>query len=89
MRSFLFSLLALEYGFLTLFFFYRFVRYRRLPSLVCAVLPVGWVLLMLREMKVLPRDATSVFISLGLVVGALSCLVILYYESQQERPFQR
>lgn len=88
MIALLFFSIAFLFVLQTLYFLWRWLLHRRLPSLICAAYPVGWVLVVARELKLLPRPATTLLISISLCVGIVAVLIILHHESQQVHPFR-
>lgn len=88
MLTFTLSVICLTFGLQTLYFLWRFALHRKLPSLCCASHTLGWALLLLREMHLLPRWSAEVLLSAGFTVGALSLGIILIHEAHQIRPFR-
>ena len=69
---------------------WRFLLYRRLPSLVFAALPLGWILACARKLRLFGRSdwTTSVLLAVAGLAGGVSVLIILHHESQQKHPFR-
>ncbi len=88
MIAFTFTLIALLFGAVSLYHLWRFVLRGFAPSVVSAFMPVGWVLVVARELKWMPRDFTTPLLALAFVVGLVAVLIILNHEAQQPRPFR-
>lgn len=73
---------------ITVYFCHRYYLRRRLPSLVCAAMPLGWVVSFGLENR-LPdttwMPALSVF---STVIACGSIGIILNHELQREHPFR-
>lgn len=70
------------------YFAWRFWLYRRPPSLLCAVLPLGWVFFVAQAAGWLPHNLTSSLLSVGLVLGVFGVSVITIFEANQPEPFR-
>lgn len=90
MTSLILLAIAVLFGSMSLYFAWRFILSdgKRLPSLVCALLPIGWVLVAARELKLFPRWSTTPLLALALCVGIVGVLIIVNFESQQPKPFR-
>lgn len=89
MTRLIFWLAAFQFALVALYHVWRYVLRRFLPSLCAAAGPVGWVLLMARELGMVPRDTIATpLICAGFVVSLLYLLIILHHEAQQPRPFR-
>ena len=71
-----------------LYFLRRYVMHRRLPSLVIAIACTGFPVALARELRILPRDITTLLISCGFTAGLFVAVAVLAYEMQQPRPFR-
>lgn len=87
-----FAIICLCWGSVSLYFLWRFVQARigpqrhwNLPSLVCAVAPIGWVVAPARELHWLPRAETTPLLALSFSIGFLAVLIILNFEAQAHR----
>jgi hypothetical protein len=77
--------LLLVYGAVIFFFLWRFFRRRRLPSLFVALMPTGWVLVALFDLRIMEPHPTAVFRWGGVVVGTLLLWSVVKSEWRQER----
>lgn len=85
-----FGTICLCWGFVSVYFLWRFIRFRlgpmrswSWPSLVCAVAPLGWVVAPARELHWLPRVGASPMLALSFSIGILAVLIILNFERQR------
>lgn len=83
-----FAILGFCNFFQVAYFFWRFLLYRKPPSLICAIMPLGWIVATARELRWLPQSFTAVILASGMVVGVFGMVVILNHETQQKRPFR-
>lgn len=88
MTVLIFSAVAISWGLVCAYFVWGFIL-RRMPQSLCIALACVYpVLLVMRELKWLPRFPTTVWIAAALSGGFLFILVILNFETQRERPFR-
>lgn len=85
----LFTFIAACHLFISIYFVDRFLFRRQHTSLICALHPLGWVLVIARELRWLPRPFTTPLIAASLTMGIFAVCVILYNEAQQVEPFWR
>jgi hypothetical protein len=85
--SFLIALSAL-YGGIAVYFCWRYYLRRRLPSLVCAFMPVGWVVAYALQQERLDERWLPFLFVASLLVGVLSLAIIVNHELQREKPFR-
>lgn len=89
----LFVATALFHSAISLYFTWRFFLHRRIPSLICAFLPVGWVVAVARELHWIHHHIaeygpmTTVMLALAPLAGLVGCLLIFNFEQQQTHPF--
>lgn len=77
--------LLMTYGAVIFFFLWRFFRRRRLPSLFIALLPLGWVLVALWDLRIMEPHPTGAFRWAGVMIGALLLWAVVKSEWRQER----
>jgi FtsH-binding integral membrane protein len=80
--------LAVAFGLITLYFCWRYYLRRRLPSLVCAFMPLGWVAAFGLQIERLPPGWLPTLFMAGLLVAGTSLWIILSHEINRERPFR-
>lgn len=85
---FLMLLVLLSHLALTVYFGWRFWLHRRLPSLLCAILPIGWALFIAQSAGWLADYVTRGLFSISLVVGVFGVMTIVVFETKQENPFR-
>jgi hypothetical protein len=83
-----FAILACAYGVITLYFCWRYYLRRRLPSLVCAFMPLGWVVAFLLQRHHLPEDLLALLFLASFTVALVSISIIINHEMQREYPFR-
>lgn len=83
-----FFTMAACYTFMAVYFVWRFILYKKPPSLVCAIMPLGWLVAIARELRWFPVNFTVVLMSAGMTLGVMGVSIILYHESQQQKPFR-
>ena len=88
MNTFLFIYIAICFGLVSLYFLWQFILYRDIRTLLWTVLPMGWVLVVARELKWWPRDWTTPLIAIALIVATFCVWAIYHHESQQPKPFR-
>lgn len=84
----LLSILAVTFGSITLYFCWRYYLRRRQPSLVCALMPLGWVVAFALQENRVPADMLPVLFGLGMLVAGWSIYIITKHELARERPFR-
>jgi FtsH-binding integral membrane protein len=84
----LLSVLAVAFGFISLYFCWRYYLRRRLPSLVCAFMPLGWVAAFGLQIERLPAGWLPTLFMAGLVVAGTSIYIIVGHELNRESPFR-
>lgn len=80
--------LAGLYGSITVYFCWRYYLRRRLPSLVCALMPLGWVVAYALEIHRIPERFLPLLFIASFVVGLISLSIIINHETQREKPFR-
>lgn len=81
-------IIAAAYGSITLYFCWRYYLRRRLPSLVCAFMPLGWVAAFGLQVERLPREWLPFLFILGLLIAGVSIYIISNHEISREKPFR-
>jgi len=84
----LFIVLAGAYGLITIYFCWRYFLRRRLPSLVCAFMPLGWVAAFGMQVERISTNWIPALFIAALLVAAGSLYIIITHELQRERPFR-
>lgn len=74
--------IAVAWSSLSIYFAWRWFLHRRTPSLLCAVMPLGWVAYTLSA----PADPFAVFAALAL--GLWGVIVVVVHEANQPAPFR-
>ncbi len=88
MNATLFSILASAYGCVTLYFCWRYYLRRRLPSLVCAFMPLGWISAFGLQVERIGQEWVPVMFVAGLG-GALGIIyIIVNHEIARDKPFR-
>lgn len=82
-----FGLLAGAYCVITIYFCWRFYLRRRLPSLVCAWMPLGWIFAFAMAFQRIPDGVVPLVFGAGLLFGLGSIGIILRHELSRPRPF--
>jgi len=80
-------ILASTFGSVTLYFTWRYYLRRRDPSLVCALMPLGWVAAFALQVERLPADMTPWLFTVGMCVAVWSIYIIVRHELTREKPF--
>ena len=80
--------LAISYGSITLYFCWRYYLRRRLPSLVCAFMPLGWVVAFALQAGHLSKGWLPLLFALSLLVAIVSIYIIVDHEVKRDRPFR-
>jgi FtsH-binding integral membrane protein len=88
MTTTLFGTIILAYGLITLYFCWRFYLRRRLPSLVCALMPVGWIVAFGLQLNHIGPEWLPVLFILSLCIAGLSITIIVHHELQRDYPFR-
>lgn len=88
MTTTLLSVLASAFGCITLYFCWRYYLRRRDPSLVCALMPLGWVAAFALQVERLPQDMTPLLFGAGMCVAAWGIYIIVRHELTREKPFR-
>jgi uncharacterized membrane protein YfcA len=81
-------ILASTFGAISIYFTWRYYLRRRDPSLVCALMPLGWVAAFALQIERLPHDVTPLLFGLGMCVAAWSIYIIVRHELSREYPFR-
>lgn len=84
----LLPLIALSHVALAVYFGWRFWLHRRLPSLLCAVLPIGWVLFVANVAGWMSDSIAGELMPLGLALGVFGVATITVFEANQPNPFR-
>lgn len=88
MTSIAFGILATAFGLITIYFCWRYFLRRRLPSLVCAFMPLGWVAAFGLQIQQLSPQWVPVLFIAGLAVASTSIGIIVRHELQRQYPFR-
>ena len=88
MSTDLFAILATTYGGISLYFCWRYYLRRRLPSLVCAFMPLGWVAAFGLQVERVGVEWVPAMFAVSLVFAAASLYIILLHELAREKPFR-
>jgi hypothetical protein len=83
-----FTTTFLCYSALTVYFLRRWRLRHKLPSLMVALLPLGWVVAAARELKWVPRWGAAPILAGAFAFGLVAVSVILWWELHQPRPFR-
>lgn len=78
--------ISLLFGFLTMYFLWRYALHRRAPSLLCAAMPVGWVAYAVRALRGDGSDDVVVLVALAL--GLWGVTIVVLHETEQPFPFR-
>lgn len=88
MNSRLLVVLACLYGLITVYFLWRYFLRRRDPSIVCALMPLGWIAAFAIQIKRLSPDMTLGLFGLGAFVATWGIYIIVSHELSREKPFR-
>ena len=88
MNETLLLILAAAFGAVTLYFCWRYYLRRRLPSLVCAFMPMGWVAAFGLQVERLQKEWLPALFLAGLGVAGVSIYIIVNHEMSREKPFR-
>jgi FtsH-binding integral membrane protein len=80
--------LALAFGLITIYFCWRYYLRRRLPSLVCAVMPIGWIAAFGLQIERLQKEWLPLLFLAGLSVAGVSLYIIINHEMGRDQPFR-
>jgi drug/metabolite transporter (DMT)-like permease len=87
-NTYLLLVLAAAFGAITIYFCWRYYLRRRPPSLVCALMPLGWVAAFGLQVERLQKEWLPVLFLLGLAVAGGSIFIIVNHEMSREKPFR-
>lgn len=88
MNATLLLILASAFASITLYFLWRYYLRRRDPSLVCALMPLGWVAAFALQTERLPEAWTPALFALGMGVSGWSIFIVVRHELSREKPFR-
>ena len=88
MTTALFTILASAYGMVSVYFCWRYYLRRRLPSLVCAFMPLGWVAAFGMQVEHIGHQWVPLMFIAGLGVAVVSIYIIVNHELAREKPFR-
>lgn len=88
MSTNLFAILAATYGAISVYFCWRYYLRRRLPSLVCAFMPLGWVAAFGLQVQQVGVGWVPAMFGASLVVAAVSLHIIIAHEMSRGTPFR-
>lgn len=81
-------ILAATYGCISLYFCWRYYLRRRLPSLVCAFMPLGWVAAFGLQVERVGTEWVPAMFTVSLIVAGVSLYIIIGHELSREKPFR-
>jgi FtsH-binding integral membrane protein len=82
------AILTAAYGSITIYFCWRYYLRRRLPSLVCAFMPLGWVVAFGLQIEEIDHSWLPALFVISMLVVAISLYIIVSHEMSRERPFR-
>ena len=88
MNETLLSVLAVAFGLITLYFCWRYYLRRRLPSLVCAFMPLGWVAAFGLQVERVQKEWLPLLFMAGLAAAGVSIYIIVNHELGRDKPFR-
>lgn len=88
MNNTLLIILATSFALITLYFTWRYYLRRREPSLVCAMMPLGWVAAFALQTERLPENWTPALFALGMGVAGWGIFIIVRHELSRDNPFR-
>jgi len=81
-------ILAVSFGLITLYFCWRYYLRRRQPSLVCALMPAGWVAAFALQDNHVSQEMLPLLFGLGMLVAGWSIYIIVQHELARDKPFR-
>jgi len=84
----LLPILAGTYGLITCYFCWRYYLRRRQPSLVCALMPLGWVAAFALQENRVPLDMLPLLFGVGMLVAGWSIYIVVRHEIARDKPFR-
>jgi len=87
-NSNLLATLAATYGCISLYFCWRYYLRRRLPSLVCAFMPLGWVAAFGLQVERVGVEWVPALFIVSMIVVAVSIFIIVSHEMNRDKPFR-
>lgn len=79
-------LIACTWGYIAICFFRNYLERRKLPSLICAVMPIGWIGLSAQLLGVIPKGSRAIdlLLSLAMTGGLVGAAIMVNWRVHQK-----